>query len=491
MRDAFLIAGGVGWASGIIAYSLFPFFWQVAIAILLVAVACATIAFARGSVVGALVACFCVVFLLGTWRTASMPQALPSALVPLLDTAVSFTGVVAAEPDIRESSQRVQVRIQHEGQETTVLAVAQLFPEVRYGQPVQVSGKLVEPDPFITDTGRTFRYDQFLAKDGIFALVQRASLEPTAEPVGVGALVMNTVLSLKHAFQAGLAAALPEPAGALASGLITGGKQGLGPALLDAFIVAGLVHIVVLSGYNVMIVAEALLRACSFLPRQTALIIAGVSIALFVAAAGAGAASIRAGLMAGLALLARATGRTYAVVRALCIAGICMTIANPLVLLYDPGFQLSFIATLGLILGAPIVLRWFAFVPNAFWRDLIAATIAAQIAVLPVLLYQTGLLSLVSFPVNLAVLPIVPLAMGLSALAAVVGMGIPAVAPFIGIPAFLLLSYIIGAAEWSATLPLAAVTIPEFPFWLVLVSYAGFAWVVYKTRNDLNVSRVR
>lgn len=168
-----------------------------------------------------------------------------------------------------------------------------------------------------------------------------------------------------------------------------------------------------------------------------------------------------------------------------------MTIANPLVLLYDPGFQLSFIATLGLILGAPIVLRWFAFVPSAFWRDLIAATIAAQIAVLPVLLYQTGLLSLVSFPVNLAVLPIVPLAMGLSALAAVVGMGIPAVAPFIGIPAFLLLSYIIGAAEWSATLPLAAVTIPEFPFWLVLVSYAGFAWVVYKTRNDLNVSRVR
>lgn len=478
MRDLLLGAVCVGWVAGIICASSLALSWHVLVGLGVLGFACLVIFIRRRSLVSIAVAVTIGAMLLGTGRVALTPDVLPDAFIPLIGTQVSFDGTVIAEPDIRETTQRLQVRVSHEGEETTILAVAPLHPIVRYGEPVQIAGKLVRPDPFITDTGRTFRYDQFLAKDEIFSVIQRASLALRGDPQGIGAWVMNSILSLKYAFQQGIAAALPEPAGALASGLITGGKQGLGPALLDAFIIAGLVHIVVLSGYNVMIVAEAVLRACSFLPRQSAALIAGIVIGLFVFAAGAGAASIRAGLMAGLALLARATGRTYAVVRALIVAGIAMTIMNPLVVMYDPGFQLSFIATLGLILGAPIVTTWFAWIPSTFWRELIAATIAAQISVLPLLLFQTGLLSIVSLPVNLAVLPIVPLAMGLSAVAAVVGMVLPLLAPVVGLPAFVLLTYIIATAEWSATLPLAAVVVPEFSLWILLASYIGLGvWV--------------
>lgn len=480
MRDRVLVAAVGGWVVGIGGAPYLALLWQVAAGAGVLATAFLCLAWVRRSEIFLIAAVCLIAVLLGGWRVAVMPQALPVVFTPLLGTTVSFTGTVIAEPDIRETTQRLQVAVSHEGHKTTLLAVAPLHPVVRYGEPVHITGKLTLPDPFITDTGRTFRYDQFLAKDGIFAVVQRASLASRGTPQSIGAVVMNHILSLKYAFQRGIAAALPEPMAALASGLITGGKQGLGPALLDAFIVAGLVHIVVLSGYNVMIVAEAVLRACGFLPRQGAAIVAGICIGLFVFAAGAGAASIRAGLMAGLALLARATGRTYAVVRALLIAGVAMTIANPLVLLHDPGFQLSFIATLGLILGASLVATCFVWVRSTFWRELIAATIAAQIAVLPLLLYQTGLLSLISLPVNLAILPVVPLAMGLSAVAAVVGMLMPIAAPVIGIPAFLLLSYIIRTAEWSASIPLAAVAVPEFSLWVVGSVYLLMAYCIRK-----------
>jgi competence protein ComEC len=354
---------------------------------------------------------------------------------------------------------------------------------------VHVEGTLALPEPFETDTGRTFRYDRFLAKDDVFALVGNASIETVEPGEGFGTRVMRALIAGKHAFQDALAASIPEPGASLASGLITGGKQGLGKELLDMFIVAGLVHIVVLSGYNVMIVAEGVLKTLGFLPKRLAALVAGITIALFVLAAGAGAASIRAGLMAGLALTARATGRTYAVVRALLVVAFLMLFANPLLLAYDPGFQLSFIATLGLILLSPILEARLAFVRSAFWRELLAATLAAQVAVLPLLLYQTGLFSLVSLPANLAVLPLVPLAMALAAVAGVLSLIIPAAAPLFGFPAHVLLSYMIEVTRFFANLPLASFSVPQFPFIITLLSYGILGFLIAKAPVKPQASR--
>lgn len=435
----------------------------------------------RIAYLGCAVLLLCLV--LGAGRVILAPQQLPHAFVPLLNTEVTLEGTVAGEPDIREGTQRVPVTVSYEDASTKVLVVAPLYPELRYGERIVVTGTLQRPEPFATDTGRTFRYERFLAKDGIFGIVAFAEVAKDAPPEGAKAFVMNSLLSTKQAFQEGLGRALPEPAASLASGLITGGKQGLGESLLDAFIVAGLVHIVVLSGYNVMIVAEGVLRALRFLPRKAAAVCAGITIGLFVLAAGAGSASIRAGLMAGLGLVARATGRTYAVVRALLVVGVLMLFMNPLLLAYDPGFQLSFLATLGLIMGAPIVSSWLSVIRSEFFRELLAATIAAQISVLPLLLYQTGLLSFVSLPANILVLPFVPIAMALSAIAGVVGMLVPTLAPVVGLPAYAVLTGIIETARFTSGLPLASVTVPQFPFLAVLVLYAVLTYVVLKNKG--------
>jgi competence protein ComEC len=489
MRDALLLAGFLGFASGIACRSLLVFSWHYsAFLVLLAALALAAWVvkkrLAYAVAVAAIIGC-----VLGSGRIMLAPSQLPPSFLPLVGTDVSFEGTVIAEPDVRETTQRVTVEVEKDDAKTKVLVVAPLYPEVRYGDRVRVEGSLELPEPFETDTGRTFRYDRFLAKDGVFAIVSFASIETHAPGSSIGTRIMRTLIESKHAFQGALASAIPEPGASLASGLITGGKQGLGEELLDMFIVAGLVHIVVLSGYNVMIVAEGVLRVLGFLPKRIAAGIAGLVIALFVLAAGAGSASIRAGLMAGLALTARATGRTYAVVRALLAVAFLMLLVNPLLLAYDPGFQLSFLATLGLILLSPVLEVRLAWIRSPFWRDLLAATLAAQIAVLPLLLYQTGLFSVVSLPANLLVLPVVPLAMAFSALAGALSMIVPAAAPLFGFPAHVLLSYVIEVARFSASLPASSFAVPQFPFIVTMLSYGALAFVIAKAPGKPLASR--
>lgn len=265
--------------------------------------------------------------------------------------------------------------------------------------------------------------------------------------------------------------ALPQAQAALASGLIAGGKQGLGDDLLEAFTIAGLLPIIVLSGYNVMIVADWIRKLFGFLPKRFSVLLSALAVAAFVLAAGGGSSAVRAGLMAGLALFARITNRTYVALRSLAVVFIGMLFLNPLLLFNDPGFQFSFVATLGLIIGTPLIEARLSWIRSSFLKEVVATTVAAQIAVLPILLYQTGNLSLVSFLANVLVLPFVPLTMLLSFLAALVSFVLPVIAPLAGAPAFVFLSYIIGVGEITASLPYAHLVVYSFPFWIVIGLY--------------------
>ena len=282
---------------------------------------------------------------------------------------------------------------------------------------------------------------------------------------------------LKHSFLDGLTVTLPEPYASLAGGIVIGGKSGLGNELKDDFVRSGLVQIIVLSGYNIMIIAEWIMIALMHtkLPRRMSIVAGGIAILLFVGIAGASATAIRAALMALIALYARATARTYTAGRALLLVVLLMLVWNPLYLMYDPGFSLSVAATAGLIWLAPRIETFLPFLKNEFWKSAIATTLAAQIAVLPLLLYDTGNLSLVALPANLLAMPIVPIAMGLSAIAGFAGILFGVFAPLFGVmlalPAYAASWYLITLASESSALPFAAFTLPPFPFWLVPVAY--------------------
>ena len=422
-----------------------------------------------------------LLFALGCTRFLLYDTGVRPYLEEHLGTKIELKGTVASDPDVRESTERLAVYIPSE--KTQILVVVPRYPSHAYGDMLSISGKLEHPEPFDTDGGRVFQYDKFLAKDGVSYIMNLAHVEKTGEAHGITQLVMGSLFSIKHAFARGLQEALPEPASSLAEGILVGGKQGLGAELLAVFTVTGLLPIIVLSGYNVMIVAEAVLVCLGFLRKRYALILSGTVIILFIMLAGSGSSAVRAGLMAVLALFARGTGRRYDALRILLFAFVAMLLWNPYQLVYDPGFQFSFMATLGLILLSVSLSERLVKIQNASLREIVATTLSAQLFVLPILLYQTGNLSLVSVPANIFALIAVPPAMLCSAIAGVAGVIFPSLAVWVGLPAYALLSYIITVAEFSASVPFAHLSIPLFPFYLVIAMYVALAYFVRDTQT--------
>lgn len=471
-----LVTVACGFASGVFLRSLFSFGWEPLLFALLLAGIFAAAAFLKPRLAYTTGAMFCLFVMLGMARASFTDTQLPNAFANDLRQRVSYKGIVIADPDVRDANQRVKIRVFAHNESTIVLAVAPRSPAVMIGDGVNVSGTLLVPQPFASEGGRMFRYDKYLERDGVrfilnFAFIHVESSAPWYSPPAALARV-------KHAFLGGLSAVLPEPYAALAGGIVIGGKSGLGKDLQDAFIRSGLVQIIVLSGYNVMVVAEWVMAALALtsLSKRWGAALGSLALVLFVLIAGASATAVRAGVMGLIALYARATGRSYAAGRALLLVVTLMLVWNPLYLLFDPGFGLSVTATAGLIWLAPRLETYLSFIQNAFWRNVVATTLAAQIAVLPLLLYDMGLFSLVAIPANILAAPVVPLAMGLSALAGFAGMLFGTVAPFAGIalgfPAYLANAYLILIAQKAATLPFSAFTLPAFPFSLALLAYA-------------------
>mgnify|MGYP001613750755 CR=1 FL=1 len=521
----YLVAIVAGFASGIFFRSLFIFGWPVITFVLLLAtilivvprlpegrtsLAPLEIRFLTG-----LGAVFCIFVALGMVRSALADTPLSSTFASQVRHRISYEGIVVSDPDVRDKNQRVEIRVHQptggDDESTIMLAVAPRYQRVAVGDRVYVSGTLEIPQAFADNGGRIFRYDKYLQRDGVRYLLNFAYLrvESSASWYSVPAALAR----VKHMFLDGIRAALPEPHASLAGGIVIGGKSGLGNELKDDFIRSGLVHIIVLSGYNVMVVAEWVIAALALtkLPKRWGAGAGALALLIFVGIAGATATALRAAVMALIALYARATGRTYAAGRALLVVIFLMLLSNPLYLVFDPGFGLSVVATAGLIWLAPIietllnkqsVLHFLRvrqmqrsetlsknatrFASNSFWKNVTVTTLAAQIAVFPLLLYNTGNLSIVAIPANLLAVPLVPLAMGFSALAGLAGMLFNSFAPLLGIviafPAYLANAYLIFIARESSALPLAAFMLPPFPFWLVLVAYAALMYVVASKR---------
>jgi competence protein ComEC len=166
-----------------------------------------------------------------------------------------------------------------------------------------------------------------------------------------------------------------------------------------------------------------------------------------------------------------------------------MTAWNPFILAFDPSFQLSTLATLGLVLFTPFFSRAFSRLPERFGvREIVSSTCGTQLMVLPLLMYQSGTLSLVALPANLLALAPVPLAMFASFVAALGGMCFGSAAVPLALPAYALLWYIITVARVFSALPFAAVSVGPFNAWMLFVAYALLFGTYAIARNKCALS---
>ncbi|MEK7086230.1 MAG: ComEC/Rec2 family competence protein, partial [Patescibacteria group bacterium] len=473
MKEHLLIAVIFGFLAGVFARSFYPLGFAAAGFVTLLAVTALLFAYLDNAKRKLLIilAIALVAFAGGILRMNSAVLVGDPELTARLDKKVTIEGIVFDEPDVRESNIRISLRADalvfagttiaiHAG----VLVVAPHNTPVKYGDRARAEGTLRLPQSFDTGNERQFNYPEYLAKDGIgyelaFAQVERLS-------GGERNIIKKSAIWVKQKFLEGLGLALREPQAGLGGGITVGAKRGLGKDLSDIFITVGLIHVVVLSGYNIMLVMNGATRMFSSAPRLFRLFL-GAFIAIFFALMTGGASSsVRAAAMAVIGVVGRATGRLYLASRALGVVALGMVIWNPFILAFDLGFQLSVLATLGLIWFTPIFSARLKWITEKFaLREIAASTLGTQLAVLPLLLYQNGQLPLFSLPANLLALVAVPPAMLATAIASVGGLAVEPIASLIAFPAYILLTYIIEVAKFFASLPFASVAIGAFSAW--------------------------
>jgi competence protein ComEC len=360
-----------------------------------------------------------------------------------------------------------------------------LYPEFNYGDTVKVSGKLEKPENYpATSTGSSFDYVSYLAKDDIEYKIDFAKAELISS--GNGNPIKTFLFWFKNKFINNLNKVIGEPQSSLLAGIILGAKSSMDENSANIFRIAGLSHIVALSGYNITIVAESIISFLSFLPRTIAFSGGVIGILLFVIMTGASSTAIRASVMSLIVILAGVTHRKYKIGRALLFAGVLMLLINPKILVFDISFQLSFLATVAIIYVSPILKSKFSFVTEKFGlRETVSSTISAQILVLPLILYKMGMLSFVALPANILILAFIPAVMLFGFLTGAVGF----ISTILSLPfawiSWFLLSYIIAVAKFFANLPFSYISISWFSEVLLVLCYILIsAWIFYETRTN-------
>lgn len=405
---------------------------------------------------------------------------------------VRVTGLVAAAPDVRATYANLRLaaeQLTFRGQtvevEGLVLVRAPRYPAYRYGDRLAVTARLETPPEF-----EDFSYKDYLARQGIYAMMRRPRIERLGG--GHGSPFWASLYALRDRGQLVINRSLPEPFASLLTGILLGVESGIPAELYDKFNATGTSHIIVISGSNITLISGLLIAAGRRLVGiRWAAMLAILGIGLYTLLVGADAAVSRAALMGILWVIALWVGRPGMALNALVASGLIMTAANPFNL-WDAGFQLSFMATLGLILFVPSLEAWAsgrleqrldgpgARVALDLLKEAVLVTLAATVLTTPIILYHFGRFSLISLLANLLILPAQPLVMICGGLTTGAGLIFLPLGQALAWLAWLPLAWTVWVVERLAGVPYASIEVARLPFGAVAGSYAlialGFWW---------------
>lgn len=336
------------------------------------------------------------------------------------------------------------------------LAVYGPSPVALEGERVAADIRLRRPTGF-RNPG-TFDYAAHLAREEIFVVgtTERVAVLP-GSPAPWHA-------RLRAASVAAMTQALPPVSAALLAGLLLGERGGLPPEIHDGFRRAGVYHVLAVSGFNVALLAGAVwtILAVAGASRRVSALAAMAAVTGFAAVVGAEPSVLRATIMAVVVLAALVLEREASVVNSLALAALVILAVRPADL-SDPGFQLSFAATAGIV-AAPL--------PRGVITGALAVSAAAQLAVLPITLTHFNQLSAIGLVANLGVVPLAAVATVLGLLAVALGL----IMPVLSVPFFAALWPVLLLMRWLvalvASVPGAVIHLPA-PGAAAIACYAG------------------
>jgi competence protein ComEC len=415
---------------------------------------------------------------------------------------VSITGWVCVQPEKLIDKNRYQIcplelkilkkKITNP-QGKILLSLDVSRDQYHYGQVVEFESKLYQPKIY-----PDFNYFAYLANKQIYSTSYPTDVKIKDEyqPEGVLSRIKyflyKNIYNLKQLLLGAVDRLFDEPYTSLFNGLLFGETSGFSSEVEKAFVDSGLIHIVVVSGFNITILVMVFFKTTKRLSNSLAFWLGSLAIVLFVIMVGASPPSVRAGIMGWIVLLGSLRGREADKLVLVLLSAFIMSLFNPTIVRYDLGFQLSFLATIGLFFFSPITESFLDkiylsnYLPNILKISLIE-TLSAQILTFPLILYTFSRVSLVAPVANILVLPLIPALM-------FIGLGLIVVAflwyNLAGLIASiyeLALRYIIGVAKFFGNLPLASLEFKWFNIYLM--SFVYFLILILIIKSEKRVEK--
>jgi len=435
---------------------------------------------------------FCLLFLIfGIFRHQQFELAvINNELRKLNDSSenIIIIGVIDEGPNIREKSIKLKIEVKEilKGNESfsvrgKILVSTWRYPEFKYGDKLKITGKLETPSVF-----EDFNYKDYLKKDGIYSVVNFPEIEVIGQSFGNP--VINILLSFKNKFKDICRVFISVPQEGLLEALVFGDEENISREWKDKFNFTGTRHITAVSGMNITIIASLILSfALSFgLWRKQAFYLSVFILLFYILMIGAPASGVRAGIMAAIFMLAQYFGRNSSSLRAVVFAASLMLFFNPFLLALDIGFQLSFLAILGIIYIQPTIDGFLKKIPNPKIfpvRSALSTTLSAQVFTLPILIYNFGYIPLISPFTNILIVPFLAPITILIFIFSFMGMIFWGFGWVLSWPVWLCLTYILKIIDWFSKISWASFGVENVSWIFLAVFYLFLIIIILRTQK--------
>lgn len=370
---------------------------------------------------------------------------------------ITFIGIIDDDPDERIDHTKLKIAAigKYNG---NVLVKVERFPKYSYGDKLEVTCKLREPGKI-----DKFDYGRYLARYNIYSTCYNPKIKVLDKDQGN--VIKKYIYIFKRFFTDIVTKIIHEPQASFLAGILLGLRKGIDPDLIQAFNITGTTHIIAVSGYNITIVAGVIIGFLQsiYIRRKYSFWLACVGIIIFTILTGASAAVVRSAIMGMIVLFAVWSGRKSSMHNVLVLTCLIMLLINPKVLMYDVGFQLSFLATLGLIYFTPVLEKVLYWMPEKLSiRESLTTTLSAIVFTTPIILYNFERFSIIAPIANLLILPAIPLSMLVGFIGIVFGIISIFLGQIFSWITWITLSYIIIVIKYLAKIPYASIQVQGF-----------------------------
>jgi len=344
------------------------------------------------------------------------------------DQKIRITATLREEPQVDASFQKFSL--------AGIRIKADRMPEYHWGDKLVVEGGVRAV------SRNRFYQEYYLDRPEI-----KISSTSRAGSTSRNTRIFRAVFNFKKRIVSSYRTSLPEPHAGLLAGIVLGEKASLPSGFWQSLKKTGTLHIVVASGSNIAFLVSFLMMTLPFLfSRKLSYIVASTLIWFYVVMAGAEAPIFRAGIMGTITYLGLSLGKNKEALRGLLVAGVVLLLARPLSI-FNAGFQLSFGATLGIIIFG--TRKWGVIEKlSGGLKEALKTTLSAQVFTAPIIFLNFGGLSLLSPLTNILVYWTIPILMIFGGIGGVLSLIWPSAGKLFYFLAYPLLEYFVRIITW-------------------------------------------